>query len=410
MNPEPHESINLSSHPSFLHQSAEIASTEITQGPLSIDSVLHLLTTSDSIPETLVKSPQWLLLPDLLDEKLIGDAEEKYCKLLVALTQIAFILCDSHILLSNKRPLLSSLQTLANSSTLSPKVYPRVESFLAVLKSVPESPHILVDRVTFETLTSDRTTHLLQIETLQKQLDDQKRQFERDQAKTKEENSKLIKELDTLKTNLQKTTQTNTEKDKTIQQLQATVSRLESQLLSLRTPPISTNVIKVFNSAHVKLENSVLTKKSADAWVSCFTKVITSGIHRLSIKTAAPHAMLGIVAPCVYPELVSKGFHSSGKAAAMYNNGVLYTGGETTHKNCALPKDQIWTAEANLSKKTLHFFIGGDQQPNHFVNIPVPLVFSIGIYDLNSTITITSWTELSTSGIQYEGTGHNLKG
>ncbi|KAK2956596.1 hypothetical protein BLNAU_8436 [Blattamonas nauphoetae] len=87
---------------------------------------------------------------------------------------------------------------------------------------------------------------------------------------------------------------------------------------------------------------------------------------------------LGVCDVAEYPKHLSSAVYSSPKAALMYDcDGFLYSAGEPLDHNCR-PRDlQEWWAEADLEKRTLHFFIDGVQQQYHFINIHVPLVFAI---------------------------------
>ncbi|KAK2955229.1 hypothetical protein BLNAU_9781 [Blattamonas nauphoetae] len=87
-----------------------------------------------------------------------------------------------------------------------------------------------------------------------------------------------------------------------------------------------------------------------------------------------------------------------------------FSGSESrpTRLNTILRGGQEWSAEADLEKRTLHFFIDGVQQPHHFVNIPVPLVFVIDVHTKDGSVEITHWGEEKQSHVTFRGTGHNL--
>ncbi|KAK2948603.1 hypothetical protein BLNAU_16502 [Blattamonas nauphoetae] len=108
-------------------------------------------------------------------------------------------------------------------------------------------------------------------------------------------------------------------------------------------------------------------------------------------------------------EMNSLDVYKSPKAALMYNaNGGLYTAGRGIAFNTRPQKGQEWSVEADLEKRTLLFFFDGVQQPHHFVNIPVPLVFAIDACFKDVPIEITFWGELKKSSVTYQGTEHNM--
>ncbi|KAK2957272.1 hypothetical protein BLNAU_7650 [Blattamonas nauphoetae] len=92
----------------------------------------------------------------------------------------------------------------------------------------------------------------------------------------------------------------------------------------------------------------------------------------------------------------------------MYNNGSLFSAGRQLVRNTPPREGQEWSAEADLEKRTLHFFIDGVQQPHHFTDIPVPLVFAIDVHTKDIPIEITFWGEEQQSHVIHQGIGHNL--
>ncbi|KAK2946037.1 hypothetical protein BLNAU_12821 [Blattamonas nauphoetae] len=174
---------------------------------------------------------------------------------------------------------------------------------------------------------------------------------------------------------------------------------------------ITSEIIIAFSSSHFRVSGSTVTRIDSEGWAGCFTKTVSKGIHRLSIKTEALYAMIGVCATAEHPGYLMKGTYTSPKAAMMFNcDGNLYSVSKRPFKNNPVKKWEEWSAEADLEKRTLHFFINGEQQPHHFINIPVPLVFAIDAHYKDISIEITFWGEETRSHVTFEGTGHNLGG
>ncbi|KAK2964076.1 hypothetical protein BLNAU_1157 [Blattamonas nauphoetae] len=180
----------------------------------------------------------------------------------------------------------------------------------------------------------------------------------------------------------------------------------------------ATDVIVEFSKDHYRVNRATVTRIGSGNWVGCFTKPVTKGIHRLSIKPDKPNVMIGVLDAAEYPKYLTSPMYYSPKAAMMQkHNGCLVSNQHnivmnTDHKILAqnsIPREgQEWSAEADLEKRTLHFFVDGVQQPHHFIDIPVPLVFAIDTDTKHVPIEITFWGELTQSHVTFQGTGHNL--
>ncbi|KAK2952596.1 hypothetical protein BLNAU_12424 [Blattamonas nauphoetae] len=187
----------------------------------------------------------------------------------------------------------------------------------------------------------------------------------------------------------------------TIEDMKAEIARLQ--------PIVASDVIFVFNPDLIRVNRSTVTRINGTGWVGCYTKAVSKGIHRLSIITFAEHAMNGVMDAAEYPKFLSSGAYTSPKAAMMYNNdGKLYRLGKPFVQNTTPQKEQEFSVEADLENRTLHFFINGMQQLHHFIDIPVPLVFAIDVYNQNDPTEITFWGEIQESHAKSQGTGHNL--
>ncbi|KAK2961701.1 hypothetical protein BLNAU_3138 [Blattamonas nauphoetae] len=134
-----------------------------------------------------------------------------------------------------------------------------------------------------------------------------------------------------------------------------------------------------------------------------FTLVLPS-----RLRTGKESILIGVCDTTEFPKYLTANAYSSPKAAMMANNGCIYTAKTNRGQNVVPQRWQEWSAEADLEKRTLHFFIDGVQQPHHFINIPVPLVFAIIPSVEGVQIEITYWGEEDRSHVTYQGEGHNL--
>ncbi|KAK2955225.1 hypothetical protein BLNAU_9777 [Blattamonas nauphoetae] len=156
-----------------------------------------------------------------------------------------------------------------------------------------------------------------------------------------------------------------------------------STLLSLNSPNLP---LSLLSSGEI-VSGSTVTRINSFGWAGCFTKTVSKGIHRLSIKTKAQTVMLGILDAAEFPKLMTADVSASPKAAMMYSKyGSLWSADKRIALNAQPEKGQEWSAEADLEKRTLHFFIDGVQQQHHFVNLPVPLVFALDVHNEDGSL------------------------
>ncbi|KAK2956308.1 hypothetical protein BLNAU_8675 [Blattamonas nauphoetae] len=181
----------------------------------------------------------------------------------------------------------------------------------------------------------------------------------------RQENEQLKQVNQHLRMELAKKTQKQEEKkvndtptQQTVQPKMTAVSKKEKMF-------VSSDIIVAFNPTHFRVCGPTITRLGSHDWACCFTKPISKDIHRLSIKTEA--------------SIVNGGAYNSPKAGMMFNKtGKLYIAKNTRFQNTALRRGQELSVEADMKKKTFHFFVDGVQQPHHFINIPVhPLFINI---------------------------------
>ncbi|KAK2963717.1 hypothetical protein BLNAU_1283 [Blattamonas nauphoetae] len=217
----------------------------------------------------------------------------------------------------------------------------------------------------------------------------------------------LQKEKDQLRSELAKQTRKLEEMEMSLTQAHPTIEEVQTERARTR-PIVASDVIVAFSQSHFRMIGPSIIHIS-EGWESCYTKPVSKGIHRLSIRTMTAHALLGVCDAAEYPNYLTSAVFQSQKAAMMYSfDGNLMSAGKNLVQNTKPQKGQEWSAEADLEKRTLHFFIDGVQQQHHFINIPVPLVFAIDVKEKDIPIEITFWGELKQSHVTFEGTGHNL--
>ncbi|KAK2950601.1 hypothetical protein BLNAU_14493 [Blattamonas nauphoetae] len=160
--------------------------------------------------------------------------------------------------------------------------------------------------------------------------------------------------------------------------VQQSVQPTKTEVTVQSQPIVASDVIVAFDPEHIRVSGSAVTKIHKESfWASGFTKPVSKGTHRLSIRYLAGHVKIGVLDAAEYPNYLTKGAYHSPKAAMMSTGGHLTSARQKLARNTKPEKGQEWSAEADLEKRTLHFFIDGVQQKHHFINIPVPLVFAI---------------------------------
>ncbi|KAK2947341.1 hypothetical protein BLNAU_17728 [Blattamonas nauphoetae] len=305
----------------------------------TMESELNYLSDSHVHPRNKINSFQWLHIHSLLTTHVQSQPKEQNNEVLSQLLQRMMTILDecfdSHTPIPNKRLLHSSLSQLAQYPSLDPKIKRKIIQCLASLETNEEGPFIVVPKEQFESMEATITSF----------------------------------------SNLQQ--QQN--------QLQAKLSESEGMIFQLEKRSSLCD--------HFRVSESTVTRINSDSWASCFTKPVSKGVHRLSIKNTGTQGItIGVCDVAEYPTFLTTNVNSSPNAAMMLNfDGSLCTAGKYLAQNTPPQNGQEWSAEADLEKRTLHFFIDGIQQPHFFINIPVPLVFAIDTYSKNVPIEITFW-------------------
>ncbi|KAK2960105.1 hypothetical protein BLNAU_4988 [Blattamonas nauphoetae] len=390
----------------------------------TIESVLEWLSDSSVHPRIKVNTIQWFHIPTLLanfiqpshphqheqeqdqqdpnqlhkqheqqDEEPAPSAESNnqlLTQLLQALTKFLDQSSDSHTPIPNKRLLHSSLSHLSPSPALTLSMRREIDRCLVALNYVDDSSFAE-----------------------QKQQPADQTQLEREVTMMRADKDAFVstvislqKEKDQLRSELTSTKQKLEEMERRLTQTQQTIEARPNAVIERTKPVVASDVIVAFSPIHFKLSGSTVTHISG-GWVSCFTKPVSKGIHRLSIKSSESVAF-GVLEPSEVPKYLTTNVFASPKVAMMQNSGFLLSAGKKLVQNTMPHAGQEWSAEADLEKRTLHFFLDGVQQPHHFIDIPVPLVFAIDVFSENGPIEITFWGELNQSNVTFQGTGHNL--
>ncbi|KAK2959956.1 hypothetical protein BLNAU_5153 [Blattamonas nauphoetae] len=387
-------------------------------------SVLEWLSDSSIHLKNKVNSLQWFHIPTLLKTHIQSKKQQQTNEVLSQLLQRMMTILDecfdSHTPITNKRLLHSSLSQLAQSPSLTPSIQRDLEKCIVSLKSVDEDLVVHVERHTLESIDNLlrdcaqlRAQHDLQETTLH-QTERRIGQLEKEKADFLEKEKSylwMIMHLQKEKEQIQRENERlRGESEKRVTDMQRTMEGMKVQLDSHIGRIGAKECIVAFSPIHFCVSGSTETRIHSASWAGCFTKIVTKGIHRLSIKTEATSGvMIGVLDAAEYPKHLSSAVYTSPTAAMMYNaNGFLMSAGNHTVQNNSPQKLEEWSAEADLEKKTLHFFIDGVQQQHHFINIPVPLVFAIGSFKMNVPIEITFWGEVMQSHVTFEGTGHDL--
>ncbi|KAK2957911.1 hypothetical protein BLNAU_7087 [Blattamonas nauphoetae] len=400
---------------------------------LTIGSVLERISDSSVHPRNKINSFEWTQIPTLLATHIQSEQQQQQdyevlSQLLQRITTILDECVDTRTPIQNKRPLHSSLSQLAQSPSLSPSTLRDVDKCLASLRHVDEGDIILVRKEQFESMEATQSS-LSNLQQEHDQLRVKLSESERKITKLEKENLELLEkekthlsmnlslqkekeqiqqENDQLRSELANKTLKLEEKEKILIQTQQTFQQMKAEVARKEQFFVSSEIIVSFSPNHFRVSGSTVTRINSTAWAGCFTKAVSKGIHRLSIKTNA-YVLIGVIDAAKFPHFKTKGTYTSSRAAMINNlSGFLLSANRKVALNEIPRKGQELSAEADLGKRTLHYFIDGVQQTHHFVNIPVPLVFALDVYNKDAQIEITFWGEEKQSHVTVQGTGHNL--
>ncbi|KAK2947053.1 hypothetical protein BLNAU_18055 [Blattamonas nauphoetae] len=383
---------------SDLQQKLSQSLEEDEKNETTCESVLKWLSDPSVPPRNKVNSFQWFHIHTLLANHTQSQPDnEPNNHLLSQLLQRMMIVLnecfDSQTPIPNKRLLHSALSQLAQSPSIDIRIRRMTDQCLISLETNDEETLILQERTTVESIESTQIT----LSNLQQQHD----QLQQVHEQSQQENEQLRTELANKTEKLEETERSLTQAEQTIEKMKIENARIR--------PIVASDVIVAFSPDHIRVNRSTVTRINSTSHVGCFTKPISRGIHRLSIITFAEHAMIGVIDAAEYPKHLTSSVYGSPKAALMQNySGYLYTACKQLVQNTKPLEGQEFSAEADLEKRTLHFFINGMQQLHHFIDIPVPLVFALDTHTQDVPIEITFWGEIQESHAKFQGTGHNL--
>ncbi|KAK2942605.1 hypothetical protein BLNAU_22480 [Blattamonas nauphoetae] len=246
---------------------------------------------------------------------------------------------------------------------------------------------------------------------LQQQLDQLQQDHDQLQEKLSESERKIT-QLEQKKTSLlskEKTSQSELQSLKRKKELMRIALNRRVEELSQTIEQIKAdNIIVTFDPTCFIMKSATVTRINTQEHAGCFTKPVLKGIHRMSLKIEDVIVLMGVIDATKYHNHLTTFVYTSPNAAMMNrNNGYLYTAGRIIAQNAVPRRGQEWSAEADLEKRTLHFFVDRVQQPHHFVNIPVPLVFALDVRTKKVPIPIAFWGELEQSK-QSENAGETL--
>ncbi|KAK2950575.1 hypothetical protein BLNAU_14467 [Blattamonas nauphoetae] len=386
----------------------------------TIESVLDWLSDSSVHPRNRVNSFQWFHVPTLLTTHIQSqptkESNEVLSQLLQRMMTILDECFDCQTAISNKRLLHSSLSQLSQSPSLDPKIKRKASQCLTSLDTIKEGPFVLVAVETLESVDKLRRDHDQQ----QARLNQSERtiaQLEKEKAAWMEERKVLVSQVQSLQREKEQMRVADERRaremnhpiqlEETVRSLilaQQTIQQMPTELPQRSQPIVASDVIVAFSPEHYRMRGWTVTRINSTGNVGCFTRPVSTGIHRLSITTEANDVMIGVCDAAECTNHLTDDISESPKAALMNWNGYLISGRQYLAQNAEPEKGLEWSAEADLEKRTLHFFINGIQLEHHFVNIPVPLVFALNAYWEDATIGITLWGELKESSVMLSGT------
>ncbi|KAK2950578.1 hypothetical protein BLNAU_14470 [Blattamonas nauphoetae] len=381
----------------------------------TLESVLEWLSDSSVHPRNKVNSFQWFHIPTLLTTHIQSQQDqptkqnnELLSQLLQRMMTILDECFDCHTPIPNKRLLHSSLSQLSQSPSLDPKIKRKTSQCLTSLETNEEGPFVVVPKGDLESMEAAVSS----FSNLQQKHDEVQAKFvesERKIAQLEKKATKLENENKQLRSELASKTSKPAENVRGPPSAQQSVQQTKTEV-ARKGQIVASDVIVAFSPDHFRVSGSTVTQINSNfAWVGCFTKPVSNGIHRLSITTESDSVNIGVLDAAEYPKHLTKATHTSPKAAMMSNgSGHLCSAGRAIVQNTPLQKGQELSAEADLEKRTLNFFINGVQLHHYFINIPVPLVFAIEALHKDDPIDITFWGELKDSSVTFGGTEHDL--
>ncbi|KAK2953965.1 hypothetical protein BLNAU_11067 [Blattamonas nauphoetae] len=282
----------------------------------TMESVLEWMNNSSFHPRSKVNSFEWFHIPSLLTTHIQSQSTKQDNELLSQLLQRMMTILDecfdSHTQIANKRLLHSSLSQLSQSPSLDPKIKKALGHCFVSLDSLDEGQLVVVPKHQLESMESkDRAiadqqkklaqhdtlivTHaklerelaelrtkelslLSTVHSLQKEKDQLRQEIAEWQSSLQKENAQLRRELVAKTQKLEATERKQSQTRQTIQQLKSELARKEEFL-------VSPSIIVAFSPSFFRVNGSTVTRiNPREHYAGCFTKPVSNGIHRLSVK------------------------------------------------------------------------------------------------------------------------------
>ncbi|KAK2954599.1 hypothetical protein BLNAU_10450 [Blattamonas nauphoetae] len=355
----------------------------------TIESVLEWLNDSSVNPGNKVNSVQWSHIPTLLENYIQSKNQqnsEQLSQLLQRMMRILDECIDSNIPIPNKRLLHSSLSQLSQTPSLNPKIKREAKHCLVSLEDHNEGQLVPNENETLDSVEGSKDGTIT---------DRRKQRAHRPELVLSKEETQSLSDLQQKQSEVLGTLNEIKKRIKKLKRINLILALLLSIFIigvsyhqpikkmmkevTARFRPIdASDVIVAFSPDSYRMNGSTVTRINSNSWAGCFTKPVSKGIHRLSIKTEGDFVMFGVLDAAEYPDYLTSSVSYSPKAAMMWSDeGTLWSANKQIAQNTRPEKGQELSAEADLGKRTLHFFVDGVQQQHFFIDIPVPLVFAI---------------------------------
>ncbi|KAK2945770.1 hypothetical protein BLNAU_19326 [Blattamonas nauphoetae] len=389
--------ISHSSHRPHFHDSLNDSPTSTK--PLSIESVLNELSSSEPNVSVIVNTPNWNQIP-LLIQDWDGKDETPMLRLLDELSRILTLVSDSDVPLANKRLLHSSLSNLSQSPTLPKKGRLRIAHSLTTLDSVPDGPFTIVETEKFRTMEhalsevekrssemteriNDLTDRVVQAEEKTRQAEvatrmaeEQKSQAEREKEKLSDEVKRTAKELGEAREG----------KAKSEREKREMAEKMEQMKQQLTDVPIwvGTESLQTLDRAAHRLTSTTLTQiiklEKKNDWRTAFTLPIDEGEWEFKIRRNDINWNVNIHSLKMPHTTVVDAISVGLVATSFFGVGGMWQGGQFkpagTNKKC----DRIGQTAAirvNMSTREARLFVDDEEQPGIFTDIPSPLCLGI---------------------------------
>ncbi|KAK2955226.1 hypothetical protein BLNAU_9778 [Blattamonas nauphoetae] len=146
------------------------------------------------------------------------------------------------------------------------------------------------------------------------------------QAQLRDEKEQIQKESEECQGDLAIKTRMVEAKKTRLTQAQQTIEAMKTEEVRKEELFVSSNILVAYTPHRYRMNGSTLTRINSEGHGGCFTKPVSKGIHRLSIKPKTTNVMFGVLDAAEFPKFITTPTCHSPKAALMHNsNGCLYT-------------------------------------------------------------------------------------